>query len=80
MQIIHALVALPLDAGIICTSDLWEIQNTLLIIRCHSMQELFAQVVSGRFVPDTSHEWIILVLTLQSLSIDIPDSSKHAKI
>ena len=43
------------------------------------VHELFAQVMSGRFVPDTSHEWGILVLTPQSLSIDIPDSCKHAK-
>ena len=42
--------------------------------------ELFAQVMSGKFLPDTSHEWSILVLTPQSLSIDIPDSCKHAKI
>ena len=32
------------------------------------VHELFAQVMSGRFVPDTSHEWGILVLTPQSLS------------
>ena len=44
------------------------------------VHELFAQVMSWRFVPDTSHEWGILVLTPQSLSIDIPDSCKHAKI
>jgi hypothetical protein len=44
------------------------------------VHEFFAQVMSGRFVPDTSHEWGILVLTPQSLSIDIPDSCKHAKI
>ena len=43
------------------------------------VHELFAQVMSGRFVPDTSHEWSILVLTPQSLSIDIPDSCKQAK-
>ena len=43
------------------------------------VHELFAQVMSGRFMPDTSHEWGILVLTPQSLSIDIPDSCKHAK-
>jgi hypothetical protein len=44
------------------------------------VHELFAQVMSGRFVPDTSQECSILVLTPQSLSIDIPDSSKHAQI
>ena len=44
------------------------------------VHELFAQVMSGKFVPDTSHEWSILVLTLHSLRIDIPDSCKHAKI
>ena len=43
------------------------------------VHELFAQVMSGRFVPDTSHEWSILVLTPQSLSIDIPDSSNMRK-
>jgi hypothetical protein len=41
--------------------------------------ELFAQVMSGRFLPDTSHEWSILVLTPQSLSIDIPDSPNMQK-
>ena len=43
------------------------------------VHELFAQVMSGRFMPDTSHVWGILVLTPQSLSIDIPDSCKNAK-
>ena len=53
VQIIHALVALPLDAGIICTSDLWEIQNTLLIIR-DSLRSSSHDIV-GYFLPATRH-------------------------
>ena len=53
VQIIHALVALPLDAEIICTSDLWEIQNTLLIIR-DSLRSSSHDIV-GYFLPATRH-------------------------
>ena len=55
VQKIHALVALPLDAGILCTSDLCEIQNTLLIIRdslCSSSHDIVGylpRVISGIF-------------------------------
>ena len=51
VQKIHALVALPLDAGILCTSDLCEIQNTLLIIR-DSLRSSSHDIV-GYFLPAT---------------------------
>ena len=58
VQKIHALVALPLDAGILCTSDLCEIQNTLLIIR-DSLRSSSHDIV-GYFLPATRHQWGIL--------------------
>ena len=67
MQTIHALVALPLDAGIICTSDLWEIQNTLLII-CDSLRSSSHDIV-GIFCQPRVISGVFYVLTPQSLSI-----------
>ena len=58
VQKIHALVALPLDAGILCTSDLCEIQNTLLIIR-DSLRSSSHDIV-GYLLPATRHQWGIL--------------------
>ena len=58
VQIIHALVALQLDAGIICTSDLWEIQNKLLII-CDTLR-LSSHNIVWYFLPATGHQWSIL--------------------
>ena len=53
VQKIHALVAMPLDAGILCTSDLCEIQNTLLIIR-DSLRSSSHDIV-GYLLPATRH-------------------------
>ena len=53
VQKIHALVALPLNAGIICTSDLWEIQNTLLIIR--DSLRLSSHDIVGYYLPARRH-------------------------
>ena len=58
VQKIHALVALPFDAGILCTSDLCEIQNTLLIIR-DSLRSSSHDIV-GYLLPATRHQWGIL--------------------
>ena len=47
----NALMALPLDAGIICTRDLWEIRNTLLII-CDLLRSSSHDII-GYFLPAT---------------------------
>ena len=55
------------DAGIICTSDLWEIHNTLLIIR-DSLRSSSHDIV-GYFCQPRVMSGVFYVLTPQSLSI-----------